>query len=362
MSDRIREVIITIVFCLFIVFMLIINIIKKDESISISERRKLQKFPEITFEKVFNGTASDEFDKYVTDQFIKRDEFRSIKLAFELNIMQNQDYNNIFKSGDYLAEQLFPLNEKSVTNLTSKINYIKDTYLTDNNNIYYMIIPDKGYYINDKHLKLDYEKMKSIMKQKLEFATYIDIFNCLDIDSYYKTDSHWRQEKLLNVVQKMSSIMNFNANNNYTQNTLTTFKGVYSGQFPLGNEEDSIVILTNDILDECLVYNYEKNTYSKVYDMTKINAYDKYDIYLSGATPLLKIQNPNYTNDKELIVFRDSYSSSLIPLLAGCYKTITLVDTRYISPRALSNYITFDNQDILFAYGTIVINNSYSLK
>ena len=35
---------------------------------------------------------------------------------------------------DYIIEEIFPLNSNSINNLTSKINYIKDTYLNDNSN------------------------------------------------------------------------------------------------------------------------------------------------------------------------------------------------------------------------------------
>ena len=96
--------------------------------------------------------------------------------------------------------------------------------------------------------------------------------------------------------------------------------------------------------------------------MEKINSLDKYDIYLSGATPVLKIENPENKTGNELIIFRDSYASSLVPLFIHKYSKITLIDTRYISPKLLPNYVEFNNQDILFMYSTLVINNSYSLK
>ena len=38
---------------------------------------------------------------------------------------------------DYIVEETFPLNTNSVSNLTNKINYIKNTYLNNNSNIYY---------------------------------------------------------------------------------------------------------------------------------------------------------------------------------------------------------------------------------
>ena len=116
------------------------------------------------------------------------------------------------------------------------------------------------------------------------------------------------------------------------------------------------------MLENCKVYKYEKNEETKIYNMDKTKAYDKYDIYLSGATPLLRIDNPNSSTNKELIIFRDSYGSSLTPLLVEGYKKITVVDTRYISSKILNQYIEFTNQDVIFEYSTSLINDSITIK
>lgn len=156
--------------------------------------------------------------------------------------------------------------------------------------------------------------------------------------------------------------MNLNLDNNYEEKIVTEFKGVYSGQLPINEEKDEIKILTNNVLENCIVYNYEKNETTTIYNVNKMNSLDKYDIYLSGAVSLLSIENPKCRTGKELIVFRDSFASSLIPLLVEGYDKVTLVDTRYISPKILNQYIEFNYQDILFLYSTAIINNSYSLK
>ena len=90
---------------------------------------------------------------------------------------------------------------------------------------------------------------------------------------------------------------------------------------------------------------------------------DSYDVFLSGAKALITIDNPEGDSNKELILFRDSFGSSIAPLLLEGYSKITLVDLRYISTDLLGNYIDFSlNQDVLFLYNTQVINNSYMLK
>lgn len=89
---------------------------------------------------------------------------------------------------------------------------------------------------------------------------------------------------------------------------------------------------------------------------------DFYDIYLSGASPLIEIINLESDKNKEIIIFRDSYGSSLAPLLLYEYSKITLVDTRYMRSSLLEEYMDFEGQDVLFLYSVMVVNNSQMLK
>ena len=357
MNNKVKNIVLSIIFITFLFTFMIVNIVKKDDDISYSERRKLQKMPKITYDSVINGTYFSKLDKYTTDQFIWRDNFRKIKI--DIDLLTKNNYNKLYLYKDYIIEETYPLNKESVINVTNKINDIKRTYLNETNNIYYSIVPDKNYFVNDDNLKLDYDELKNIMNSNLDIK-YIDIFNELSLEDYYKTDTHWREERLSKVVNKLSKEMNFNITNNYSFKRISDFNGTYSSRIVRKDIKDEIYILDN--VNDINVYNYETNGYEKVYDLIKLNSLDKYNVYLSGSVSLLKIESMSTSSNKELIVFRDSYGSSLIPLMMNGYKSITVVDTRYISPSMLSNYIDFNNKDILFLYSTLLINDSFTLK
>ena len=360
MNDKIKDIVVTIIFLFTIIALFLINIIKEDTDISVAERRKLATMPELTTKSLFDGTYFKKFDSYVTDQFVERDAFRKIKIDIELST--KGEYNNLYLYDDYIIEEIFPLNSNSINNLTSKINYIKDTYLNDNSNIYYTIIPDKNYFVNNGNLKLNYNKLQDMMKNNLSNINYINIFDKLTLDNYYKTDTHWKEEDLFNVANTIANQMNFDITNNNVVNTITTFNGSYAGRLSVTKDIDTIKTISNPSIDNSSVYNYETKKYTDIYDYTKINSLDKYDIYLSGAVPIIDIINNNSSSDKELIVFRDSYGSSLIPLLIEGYKKITVIDIRYISSKILNKYIDFNDQDVLFMYSILTINNSFSIR
>lgn len=357
MGEKIKNIILSIVFSLFIISVFIINVFKKDNDISVSERRKLEQFPKLSISSIFDGSFFKKFDNYSTDQFVKRDELRLIKANIELKTRGN--YKNLYYYNDHIVEQLYPLDEESITNFINRINNIKNKYLK-NNKIYLSIVPDKNYYVSSGNLKLDYEKIQNMVINGID-CEYIDIFNKLSIDNYYMTDSHWKEEDLTNLIKEFSNKMDFNIMENYSIKKITDFKGVYASRIPIKVKNDEIKILSNNIIDNSTVYNYDSKKYENVYNLDKVNSLDKYDTYLSGAVSLLKI-NSNIESSKKLIIFRDSYGSSIAPLFLGGYSEVILVDIRYISSSLLENYIDFNDYDVLFLYSTSLINNSYTLK
>ena len=125
---------------------------------------------------------------------------------------------------------------------------------------------------------------------------------------------------------------------------------------------DTMYLLENDTLAGCTVWNHETGETTPVYNPEKRSSRDLYDIFLSGAVPLLTIENPGGDPGRELIVFRDSFGSSMIPLLLGDYGKVTVVDTRYIHMDLLGEDISFAGKDVLFLYSTLILNSSAALK
>ncbi len=353
-----KDKIISIAFFIFILLIFLFNLFSKDIDISYSEKRKLKQFPKITVKNVFNGDFASNFDDYTLDQFIKRDAFRSIKSLNELYIFNKIDTNNLILKDDYIYKIEYPLNNKSIDNFTNIINNINNKYLK-NNKVYYSVVPDKSYFLNDNYIKLDYEELIKSINSKLDIK-YIDIMSSLSISDYYKTDTHWKEENLNKIVNVLSNDMKFSIGTNYYEEKYIPFKGVYYGQLSIPTNTDELIYLRNNTIDNSIVYNIESD-YINVYDLSKLNGIDPYDVFLEGASPYIEINTP-INNNKELVIFRDSFGSSLAPLLLDGYSKVTLIDLRYTNLTNLEKYITFNNQDVLFLYSTMMINNSFTLK
>ena len=336
----------------------LLNIFISDLDISKSERRKLQEFPTVSINNILNKNFMNEFDDYSVDQFVFRDLFRNIKASYSFNVLGMLDNNGYFEKDSVLYNNLYPLNKKSIDSFIKKIKILNDNFDLSNN-VYISIVPDKNYYLDDsKYLRIDYdylyERVKTIPYR------FIDLRKVLSIDDYYRTDTHWRQERLENVVFTINKSMGNKTSFNYKENKYSPFYGVYYGQAAINIEPDELIYLTNDDLDKVIVEDLEGN--NKLYDIDALEGMDSYDVFVGGATPFVKIINPNSNSDKELILFRDSFGSSIAPLLVENYKSITLVDMRYMNMSLLKEKVEFKNKDILILYSTLIVNDSSTLK
>lgn len=74
---------------------------------------------------------------------------------------------------------------------------------------------------------MDYEKFFALMRQKVDFADYIDLTGTLSLSSYYRTDLHWRQEMLAPTAKALADAMGVSLTVDFTEVTLDTpFYGV----------------------------------------------------------------------------------------------------------------------------------------
>ena len=331
-----------------------------------SERRPLAKMPEITVESVLNGKFMSDFADFAVDQFPLRDTFRSAKSLFHTCILGQKDNHGIYIHDGVAAKMEYPLNQTSVDHALGRFNWLYENYLTESE-VFMAIVPDKGYYLAEEigRLSMDYEKLYASVAAGMPYATQIDLRDSLSIDDYYRTDTHWQQENLFAAASKLCESMGITPPNaeDYTLMQLDRpFYGVYYGQAALPMEPDTLGYLQSETLKNCTVYDHETGNTTEIYDLTRQNSKDLYDLFLSGAKALLTIENPGANSEEALIVFRDSFGSSMIPLLSHHYAKITVVDIRYVNSRILDQFIDFSGQDVLFLYSTLVLNSSDILK
>ena len=337
------------------------------KELSEAERRPLAQMPEVSADALWNGSFMEKFETFTLDQFPMRDGFRTIKSLFHFYGLQQRDNNNIYIADGYAVKQEYPLNQDSVAHAMDRLQYLHDKYLGSAASVHMAIIPDKGYYLAESsgHLTLDYEALFSAFEEGLPWADFIDLTDALSIEDYYRTDIHWRQENLPDAATVICNHLGVTPPDpaDFPMEEIDRpFYGVYYGQAALPMEPEIMYFRKNNLLDSCWVYNYETGKYGRIFDLSKRDSRDLYDIFLSGPQSLLTIENPHAATDRDLIIFRDSFGSAMAPFLVQDYAKVTLVDIRYIQIDILDRFLEFDEKDVLLLYSVPILNNSQTIK
>lgn len=343
--------------CVLAVFLLggfLLHILLPDGDISKAERRKLMQISQVS--------SADDLEEYLLDQFPGRDEFRTLKSLWTYYVLGQKDNNGIaFRNGS-AAKLETQLDEKQVQMFVDKFGSLQKKYFPDSKT-FCVVIPDKAYYFSG-YPKMDYVNMLSMLETGLPDMQVQPLFDSLSVRSYYATDSHWRQEHLQGVLDDLEQILNVELpdTSTYEQTVLPGFYGVYHGQAALPMAAEDLIYLENEVTKNAIVSGPELSGQHGIYAPEKFDGMDGYDVFLHGAQAILKLENPLAETDRELILFRDSYGSSVAPLLLPAYKTITLIDMRYVNPIMLNQFVDFHGQDVLLLYSTTLINGASVLQ
>ena len=334
---------------------------KPANAFSNTERRQLKQFPNLTLQSIADGKFMANFEDYTLDQFPFREGFRGLKSATQKFVFAQSDNNGIYLADGHISKLDYPYSSKAKENAIKKFDSIYDKFIKDSDaNVYFSIIADKNYFLAEKngYLSINYETFYKDMEQTFDYMEFIDIRDLLSIDDYYFTDTHWRQGKILDVAKRLSEKMGVTLKAEYETIELTSpFYGVYYGQLALPVKPDKISYLSHPLFNDCVVFDHEHQKEIPVYDLEMATGRDPYEMFLSGSLSVITIENPNATTDRELVIFRDSFGSSISPLFAEGYKKITLLDIRYLNQNMIGNFVTFENQDVLFLFSSGVLNN-----
>ena len=336
--------------------------------VSRSERRPLEKMPEFNMETVVSGTFMSKFEAYAADSFAFREMFRGIKAVSVFGLFLQTDKSGLYTggSGDGKFERI---DGDSAVQAAQKIEKVAET-LTGAN-IYYSFVPDKSIYAGRKYPGFDPQEMKTLLGSLsgaggLEF---IDLTGLLTGADFYKTDLHWSQPRILGLAGEIAGAMGaaFGGDSGWREHSAGSFQGVFPGQLALPvKKTDELLYLSSDILEAAEVWFLDERTAElkpgAMYDPDALESEDSYSFFLGGPQPLIVINNRLAETERELFIFRDSFSSSLAPLLVPFYSRITLIDLRYLDSRMLPLLVDFpEGSDVLFLYSSQILNNSTTL-
>lgn len=363
-KPTLREIVSSAVFIAIIGVLLLLNLTVPPPEVLVSERRVPAKFPELSISSILDGRFMSKFEDYAADNFVFRDPFRSISAFFVLDLYQQTDKSGIYRRPDVGLGEFRRVNETAFRQTTERLKRAAQFFDGFDMKIYYTVIPDKSTFAARYMPGFDLETAEEILLDVLDDYEYIRIANYLNADSYYKTDLHWNQTEIGDVVTILLGSMGAGS---VAQGSAVLsageWRGLYAGQLALPVDPDTMTY--TDVPGVRVSYINERTLefeQGPLYEPERITGVDPYDVFMRGPQPLIVIENDSAPN-RELYLFRDSFGSSLAPLLAYSYSKITIIDLRYIHLMLLDQLLEVTpGSDVLFIYSSQIFNNPSILQ
>lgn len=350
-----------IVVQIIIVLLLILTILLPKVEFSANENRYLQKFPIFNIQNILDGKFMMDMSNYIADHF----PFREAFLSFKTNLFKNigiKRQNDVYYAKDgYLIEEY----KKPVNN--EKIVRVVNRFIDNNPNIKYdfMLVPTSAYILKDKlssyNLNYDENITLEYFKNNLK-ANYIDVSRILlknnNQDIYYHTDHHWTTLGAYYAYFEYCKNNNLVANNYSFETVTNDFYGtLYSKVIDNSIKADVIKRISDD---KEYIVNYQNKVSNSLYNDDYLNEKDKYSYFLNGNQSIMTITNNNIINN-EILIIKDSYANSFIPLITNHYSKVHVIDPRYYK-KSISDYIKENNiSKVLFLYNVGTIDDDLGI-
>ena len=354
-----KKVIATIITIISFVLVMLLIVLPKNK-FSPNENRYLNTFPDITIKNIISGKFQSKFSDFVADHFPFREKLLSLKTNTE-HKLGNYRINGIYYGKDnYLIEEYNkPQNTDRIIRI---INRFQET--NNNKNISFMLVPTSVSIYSDKlpSNNLNYSEDNTIdyYKDNLN-VNFLDIrkklLNNKDKYLFFRTDHHWTTFGSYYAYEDYCSKNNLKIYPTKYKLVSKDFQGtIYSKLLDNSIKKDYIYKVEDDT--KYLTYIDDKKVNS-FYDESFLSKKDKYSYFFGGNKSLIHI-----TNEKEkdsLLIIKDSYANSFIPLISRNYHDIYVIDPRYYK-ESINTFIEDNNiSNILFLYNVLTIDDDIGI-
>lgn len=362
----------TRVFCLLMIVLCGINLLKKDKPFSETENRMLEGKPELSVGNVISGKYMEQYTSYQSDQFVGRDFWISMKTGVDYMLGKREE-NGVYNGKDhYLMEQIkAPVSGAYEENIKA-MKQFKEKY--PNIPMKMMLVPNAANVLNEKLPALAVVKDQTKLFQKVK-KDLKDSYEWLDLtktmkkhkneEIYYHTDHHWttlgayyayqefmkaKDEKELVEFQKYPVTNQFNG-------TLSSTSG-YERNY---KERINVYLPKEDSVEYVVEYREEQKKTTTVYNKEKLKEKDKYGMFFDGNHAVVDIKT-TAASDEKLLILKDSYANCFVPFLIPYYREIMMIDPRYYYGDLYELLDSENYSEVLFLYNgnTFFEDNSIS--
>lgn len=370
MGEKKNALFTTAVIAAIILTFTIADLCRDDRIYSEMENRLLAARPDVSVENIFSGKYAEDYESYVTDQFVSRDKWIGIKTRMDI-LLQKKEINGVYLGADdYLIEQHLPENYSEIL-AVKKTALLQE--LVQEWDATVMLVPTADNILTDKMPVnapcYDQAAFLERIAAQVGDAHYVDVYGSLkanmEEEIYYRSDHHWTS------LGAYYGYLAWAENRGetpyaYRTNAMTVvsedFLGTLHSKTNLDREGDTIRYFEGtEKRPVTVTYDFNEVT-DTLYERSYLETKNQYGFFLDDNHAFIQIDT-SYRNGKTLFVIKDSYANSMIPLLTPHYERIYVVDLRYYNGRLsalMKQMEPEEGMDVLVLYNCIHFLEEFS--
>lgn len=349
--------------CAVLLVLGVADLCNSDRLYSETENRILASRPAFSWESLFSGEYGENYEEYITDQFVGRDKWIGLKTRTDISF-QKKEINGVYLGADhYLIGVNVPedyteqMENGKIASLKKLVNRwdAKVMLVPTADNILTQKLPDFAPYYQEERLL---EKVREAVGDDY----YVDVYHALQEHAeepiYYRTDHHWTSLGAYYGFMAWAESVDrfpFPYNTAGMKTVSDDFQGTLQSRINLDWTKDSIQYFPETEKKTVTVtYDFE-DTADSLYAPEYLDTKNQYGFFLNDNHAFIEIHT-GYNPGKTLFVIKDSYANSMIPLLTTHYETIYVVDLRYFNGKLfqfMEQYEPEQGMDVLILYDCI---------
>lgn len=349
-------------FCILLFGFTAATIVKPSSEFSETENRVLAQMPEMKAETIWNGGFEADYEAYLTDQFVWRNQWIGLKTSIQWLLLKREVKDIYFAEDGYLIEKhTGTFSSQMARRNIEVLSEFARQYEGRSEHISVLIVPNAVDILQDKLPPFAdlgggngyLEQIAQNLPEGIWFDSAAVLRGHADEELYYRTDHHWKTLAAFYVYQAWARRQGYAVPQlaDYEIRTVTeSFEGTIQSKLGIRTEGDAIELFLPVHEIPCVVYRESTGELvNGLYDYEALDTKDKYAVFLGGNEPFLQIRT-EMENGRKILVIKDSYANCFIPFLVGEFQKIDVLDLRYTN-RKLSELIeTGGYTDLLVLY------------
>jgi hypothetical protein len=332
-----RKHVLTIVFFLILAVGFVGTLLNLGTGFSFAERRVLSEFPKADSFSLSRWTWDDDIENYLSDHLPARDVLTGIGAYMRLYAgTERLDDIYVTRTGQ-LVESPVDSGEKNLASLEKNLKRL-DRLASEEGMQMTVLVPPSAGFAARKDLRASLRPLYRDDMLLGEITGYpalaaVDLTDALcegDGNRFYRTDNHW------NADGAYAAYARYLESRGKTPVPAEAIEYESSPDFHGSTLSRSALWLTPH---ETIRYPIPACTYEvqieqepvrdDLYFREALTSYDPYAVFFNGNYGTVRLINRSPGGEGVLLVIKDSFANSLVPLLLPHYRTVVMIDPRF---------------------------------